>query len=444
MSNQNAATALTNKLYQVLTAGGGVAPNSFISMVAPGYPIDLSRMQWAAKPAPYVGNSDADDAAAFASVVNTIPNGVGPWAPGSADLARTFRDIFLQNCMLPSVTLNDQQQQELTKATQQVNSLGGDYTNYQAIWQAANMNLQLALLAPRDSSYFQNLIQARQQATNALSDWQAKGHKAAYETALATVNHYEGLGLVNAKQRLSNDYDQVRNVNSTSTGANFVPVGLYPQTLLTDSAKWNSFSISASEFNSFQSSSSSNYSNGTKNWLFWSWGSANSGWSNSQSQNIDSSQLKVSFEYLRLHIDRSAWFDSALLMSQSWWWPGANQQNPTYGGMTFSDGQPPAINHGLWQMIPTDLLLTRNLVVDTGSYDMQSQSWASGWQSSSQSGFWIFHTGGSSSSGMSSGSSYKTNLQKNRLTAPQPQIAAFVCQLMPKEPNPALSLLPKS
>jgi hypothetical protein len=442
MPNANAATALTNKLLQVLTGGGGVAPNSFVSIAAPGLPVDLDRLKWATQPAPYVGNQDADDAEAFATQVNTIPTGVGPWTPGTADMARTYRDLFLQNCALPSVTLNAPQEAELGAAHDRIATLNADYIKYQGDWQNANMALQMAVLAPRDSSYFQNLLVARQAATNALSDWQARGHKAAYETAVATVNHYEGLGLVNAKNRLIGDYDSVRNLNSTSTAQSFVPVSLYPNTLFKDSAKWNTFSVKTSEFASFQHNSSTAHSSGSNNWLFWSWGSANSGWSNSQSFGIDSSDLTVSFEYLRVHVDRRSWFDSALLMSNSWWWPGATKADPTFGGMTFSDGNRPELNAGRWQMIPTEILLTRNLVVDAGSYDMQSQSWASGWTSSSRSGFWIFHTGGTTSSGLSSGSAYHSTLTRNVLKAPQPQIAAFVCQLMPKEPNPSISLLP--
>lgn len=443
-NNVNAATALTNKLYQVLTGGNGVPQNTFISYATPGYAIDFNAMQWATKTPPYVGTADADNAAAFARVVNAIPNGAGNWAPSGADLARTYRDIFLQNMMVPSVPLNDQQTKELTDAQAYVDANYDNYQTYQTTWQQANMSLQIAIMAPRDASYFQNVLMARQAANTAMSDWQAKGHKAALETALSTVNHYTGLGLVNAKNNLEKDFDSVKSVNSTTTGTPFVPVGLFPSHVFTNTSPWNKFTINASEYSSFQHNVHSNYSSGSSNWLFWSWGSSNSGWSNSAFHDIDTSTLSVSFEFMRAHIDRSDWFDTFLLTSNSWWWPGATKSHPTFGGVTFSDGSPPGKNHGQWTMIPTDLLFTRNVVVHSTNYNFKSASWASGWQHSAASGFWIFSNSGSSSSGGSSGSSVQISQDGSSLTIPQPQIAALVCQLIPKEPNPSIALLPNS
>src|SRR5437870_5155716 len=85
-NNITAATALTNKLYQALSGGGGIPQNSFLSFCTPGYGINFDQMQWATKTGPFVGNQDADNAAAFSRVVNAIPTGVGEWRPTGADM----------------------------------------------------------------------------------------------------------------------------------------------------------------------------------------------------------------------------------------------------------------------------------------------------------------------------------------------------------------------
>jgi hypothetical protein len=440
-----ATSALTNKLYEVITGGQGVPRGSFISYVGGGIALDSAHMKWATQLPPYVGTADADNAYSFANIVDTIPIAAGPWNGGNADLGRNYRDIWLNNAMVPDVQLTAAQQTERDNTKKVVDQDLDDYTMYQGGWQNANMAFQLAVLAPRDTSYFQNLLQARQAASAAMTAWEAQGHKSEFEHALATYQHYEDLGLVNAVQNLKNDYDTVFNVNSTSTAQPFVPVSLFPNNFLEGGGpRWNHFGISESEFSRFQSSSSHSYSSGMDvDFLFWTLASGEStSWEERKGLNISTATLRADFDFIRVRINRSAWFDSFLLTSNSWWWPGATRSNPTGGlGIQFSDGVPPRNTQGQWQMIPTDMIITRNLVVDTGSFDLQHSEFASLSQSSSSAGFWIFSTSSSSSSSTSSSYTHTFN-SNSTLLAPQPQIVAFICQLMPKEPNPATGLLP--
>ena len=174
----SAASALTNKLFQVITGGNGVPPGSFISFVGGGIPLDAAHLSWAAKVPPYVGCQDADNAYAFSTLVNTIPTAAGPWAAGSANMAKAFRDIWLMNAEVPNIPLTPAQVTERDTAQTLVDQKYDAYTQYQNDWANANMMFQLATLAPRDAQYFQNLLLARSQVTAALTAWQAKGAKA--------------------------------------------------------------------------------------------------------------------------------------------------------------------------------------------------------------------------------------------------------------------------
>ena len=94
-------------------------------------------------------------------------------------------------------------------------------------------------------------------------------------------------------------------------------------------------------------------------------------------------------------------------------------------------------------MIPTEMILTRNLTVETTNFDLQNSTFAREAQANASAGFWIFQTKASYST--STSNQYDHQWQSaDTLVSPQPRITAFICQLMPKEPNPDVTLLPVS
>lgn len=441
----NAASAIKNKLLQVITGGNGVARGSYISLVPGGLALDSAHMSWATQAAPYAGTPAADNAYAFANVVNTIPTSAGPWVPGTANLARTYRDYWLQNVVVPTVELSGPHKAELESAQAILDSSKyDDYTMYKTEWEMANTNLQLATLSPRDSSYLANMLEARRLANNARTTWQAKGFKSEVERAIATVDHYNGLGLVNAVANLKRDYDQTVEINLTQAGQKFAPVQLYPKNFLAQGGPaWNHYAISESEFSRFQSAGTTKSSGGYDvGFLFWSIAQGgSSSWSSRSQHQVSSAKLKVEFDFMRVNLDRTDWFDTFLLMSPSWRWPDATKTDPDGSYGLLSDGAAPPNTRGPWQMIPTQMIVARNLTVETQGYDLKTTLSSSGWSSSSNSGFLFWSTASGSSS--STSSSYTHSFASNsKLVASQPQIVAFVCQLMPRTPNTDPSLLP--
>ena len=171
--------------------------------------------------------------------------------------------------------------------------------------------------------------------------------------------------------------------------------------------------------------------------LFWT---SDSGSPRARVDGIDISKIAVSFEFLHGHVDRSAWFDSLLLTSNSWWWPGATKSQPTFGGPMFSNGAPPPDTRGEWQMIPTGIIFTRNLIVATEGFDLATSEFVSQARSTTTAGFWIFTARSIIGSPFADGFDFEPEAG-SILRVPQMQIAAVVCQLMPQEPNPDPTLL---
>lgn len=446
MPMMNAATAIKNKLLQVLAGGNGVPRGSFIALVPGGLSLDEAHMKWATKSGPYAGDEDADNAYAFANIVNAIPTAAGPWDPGTKNMARTYRDYWLQNVVVPTVALSGEHKAELEIAQSILDSpKWDDYQMYKTDWEMANTNLQLAMLSPRDSSYLANMLEARKSANNARTAWQAKGFKSEVERAIATVDHYNGLGLINAVNNLKRDYDQTIELNLTQTGQKFAPIQLFPRNFLSPGGPaWNHYAITESEFSRYQTSSSYKSSTGYDvDFLFWSIAQGGStSWGSRHRHQASAAKLKIEFDLMRVTLDRSDWFDSFLLSSPSWRWPDATKSDPDGSYGMLSNGAPPPNTQGQWQMIPTQMIVSRNLVVETRGYNLESALSTSGWSSGSSSGFLFWSTRSSSASSTSSSYSHSFDSDE-RLVAKQPQIVAFICQLLPKTPNTDPSLLPR-
>jgi hypothetical protein len=439
-----ATTALQNKLFQVLTGNQGVPGGSFISFVGGGRALEQRSMQWATKTPPYAGDADADAAMAFAQEVDTIPIAADDWTAGTTSLPAVYRRIWLTQARVPNVELSVQEEAERADAQKYLDENTADYETFREVWLNANADLQLAVLTPRsDPGYLQNLLAARRAANAARDDFLIKGHKSRYEAAFAIIDYYDRLGLQTALQDLINRYDQVDNENLSSTGDNFVPVTIYPNNILEPGGpSWNTFKISETDFSRFRTNSSTNFSVGADlNFLFWTAG-ASFEWGQQRGfTDISSTGLSVEFEFIRVRLDRSRWFDSFLLMSNSWWWPGATKSRPTFGGIVFSDGVAPRNTTGQWQMIPTEMIVVRNLKVTTRNFNLRTSTFAEEARASASAGFWIFQTKANYSTSTSSQYDH-TFTSDDTLNSPQPQIVAFICQLMRKEPNPDLALLP--
>lgn len=439
------ANAMMSKLYEVLTAGGHapgeVLPaSSFISFIDGGYPFTSDDLAFLGQGALQQNLAQAKN---FADIVNGIPASVGTWMPSGSSLANAYRTLFLQNAVVPLVQLTPSQQAALTNAKATVKSDYPDYSKYRNAWQNKVAAYQTALQAtpPNQAS----INKARIAVQDALQDWQVEGNKAEFESALATQNQLQGLGFAGVLETLRDDYDNyAAGFTDPNSGATFAPVMVVPPDFFSDDSSWNSFTFSSQEVDKYSSDNKVSWGGGLAGMedLFF-WGVSTSGTTEWKSSSMSSDNLSVSFEYLRVALDRTAWFDPFLMQSRTWWWSDATPSNPITQPI-FSDGQPPPNTTGQWQMIPTDVLFTRNLTVNLDMSNTENQSSMTNIQEQADVKFLIWTVASENVHYQSSSSSYHFQKTDSGIFAPQMQMIAFLCSLMPKEPNPDTSVMPTS
>lgn len=439
MSNGNldVGNALLAKFYAVLTAGG-VAPGAFLSYVDGGYPYSSDDLTFLTEGVA----AHPDQAASFAAQVNAIPSAIGTWAATSRSLATAYFD-WLQVVQVPQVTLTSDQSSQLTAAQTQTQALYTNYKTYRQAWQqASDAVYALMHTTPRPADYMQQLRTKQEALQNALQDWEQLGQKSAYERSDAIVQQLTSAGYDGIVADLRNRYQSVSSLNQTSAGSNFVPVLAQPADFYTDNVTWNTFTFSAQERDHYIHNDHASWGGGlagAEDLFFWSVSTGGS--RTDHYEQIDSSSLSVSFDYIRVSLDRSAWFDTFLLQSQAWWYPGATRAHPQVGGLTLSNGEAPPKTSGEWQMIPEEVIFTRNLSINMDTQNSTNQSTLTTLYAKADVKFLIFPIAQASASYNDSTSKYHFQRTASGIYAPQMQMMGFLCNLMPAEPNPDPALL---
>jgi hypothetical protein len=438
-SDNDVANALMAKFYSILTAGGGAPPRAFISYVDGGYPFtdaDLAFLK-EGQLQNYLGQ-----AARFATLANTIPQAAGTWAATGQQVDKMY-NTWMSVAQVPEVQLTAAQQKDLAAAQATASKLSAAYQKYETAYQnAVNAVEGLLSMAHKPSDYNVRLEKATQARTRALQQWEALGSKAQYEQAAALANQLSSQGYAGVLQQMQNNYTTAQQ-QDPDTSAQFVPVLAIPGDFFTSDVSWNTFTFDSSEVSQYESNSRSSWGGGLSGMedLFVYSVSA-SGTHTTHSVQIDNSSISVTLEYARVALDRSAWFDSSLLESNAWWYPGATQANPTQGGPLLSDGAPPPNTQGEWQATPQEMVLTRNLLITLDMSSQTNQSAVTTMQAQADVKFLIWPVAQASTSFNSSTNSYTFQKTDQGIYAPQMQMAAFVCSLMPRQPNPQVALLP--
>jgi hypothetical protein len=425
----------------------------------------------------------AAHAAQFASLVDAIPRAVGDWIRTGSSLDEFYRNTWLTFIDVPSPALSPATMAAYTKARKALGyndatddaaiaelEKAADKLDAQAAEEAdvlkkmayeegaekvrakiqakldqpkkiyaayatqrnkyqkavADLNLQMST----DSSDDFKIRVLRDAVNNALDEWQVLGNKAQYEQAMATVARVDSTDLSKTVEGLKKRYDSVLNLNDVAARP-FVPVGLIPSNFHTERGTWTSVS-----FNSQQLKDSSSYdhtvgSHGTGAGIFWASDSGNTDATNRVVTNA-SQKMTVSFEMARVAIDRTAWFDANLLASRMWKWA----DNPALRPL--SDGKVPASQDSdlMLPMYATDVIITRNVRVTLAMTESESTTFRKQMTSSSRRGFWIFSSS-STETRTEERDTYTWASGTATLAFPGMQIVGFVCDRLPKLPNPS-------
>jgi hypothetical protein len=460
-ADANVMGSLTQKLTQLMTApdntGSGASPSggkSFLAFASPGVallPDDLSFGDMSTKDQ-YNANS------AFAQIVNNIPNSSGYWGLTGKKVWDIYQDA-ITNVALPTTTLTQDQQDELNAAqsflvqtvtktdpfTKKQKTVTGDtdayaaYKQYQMAYLSA-LNTYNAMLiqanAPGASpdvvqNFARNGAMQKQLVTSAYGDWTANGNKDDVEEAIGIISTLAGQGPQALYQSMQANFTADKMTDTL--GQQFYPTYVYPSDPLDPdlAGSWLKYYFNLTDIATFQSDSTTN-SGGSAgaSWGLWHASASAQYGSGESHHSCDTTGLNVSAELLQVPLTR-AWIRPEVFWSRGWNWSKQAGFGPVSDGKT-----PPG---GLMPLYPTAIILAKNLNV---TLDMSNQKNSSAWSSiSTQASFgWgPFSISGNYSK---SDSSSQSNFTKtgSGISVPGPQIIAFVCEMIPKSPNPDPSL----
>lgn len=435
--DENVMDALNEKFYQLMS-GKNLPPNSYLSIIDGGYLLSEKELAFLED-----YNNNKDEAYRFSALVNRLPAAVSNWIPTGSSMPFVYRHEFLENARVPLITLKPNEQILLDEAYRYIKDNFKKYREYQLAVQKAQSDLNYFMaLEPRPADYTSKLLDLTNAYNNAVDEWEYVGNKKAFENHARIRKTFESaglLGMIDASKAL---YDQLHAVNQTTQGTPFVPTMCIPQSFYKPDFTWNHFTFSSRETETYQSSSNRSWSAGAKGSYKLFWGSADaSGVENRTFLDFDTNGMEVSFDYIRVHLDKP-WFESYLLESRSWWWPTATRENPISGGAIYSNGALPPDTQGAWQMIPQDIIFVKNLVIKLDHSKEINRTSMKELKASASAGFAFWKLGGANYSESSNESYNFTENEDSIIIASQMQISSFLCTLMPQEPNPDPSLMP--
>lgn len=421
----HATAALAAALQRVIRTVAGVGADRYVCFLDGGLALDPGHMTWLAQGAPFSpgGGPDegrADEAAWFARLADTIPAVGRPWSESKHRVGPMFR-AWLDAAVVADGGLAPEEARRLSEAAEAIRGGAEAYRAHEQAWRQASVALQERLrVRGGGPEHVEQVLEARRASEAALQAWKARGGKARFETAMATHAQLSSRGMGRAMEALRERYDEVLRANRTLSGEPFAPVDLAPRDLFAGEG-YRPVVLRAGDRPELAPSA---MYGGHEVPLFWI---RNRHGPHISIGELDPARLSLSFELAYARVDRSAWFDSAILTSRSWWWKE--------DGARFSDGAPPPHTRGEWQMIPTGVVLVRELIVDLGRHGAAASELARHARAAAAAGCWIFGVRNVVATPVSDGHDVAL-LDRGRLAAPHVQLVAVVCQLMPREPDP--------
>jgi len=441
-------TTLLQTFYSVLTTGTSTA-GTYLSYIDGGsaftandlaFLTDLSWMSSANPKRSHLSVPELLQAAHnFMSVVDSIPPAVGTWVHTDATVGSIYQNVFLGQGNAASPQVDDG---ALKAAQSTIKQDQAQYIRYRNSYTNA-VSRHNALNSRRPPASESELTEAAAAVSDALSDWQDLGNKAEYEAAEGVLAN-ASTGFAEYLHDLVNLYTDYISNYALPDGTQFAPVMAIPPDFATGNVQWNRFSFDSSSVTKTTSDTSSTVGgdlSAAAGLFLYSADTSGSG--NWQAADISTSTLTVSFDYLVVDLDRSAWFDSILLTSRAWWLNGMTAQDPT-PPVVFSDGAPPPNTTGEWQMWAESVIFIRNLTIDFGSENKQSAQDVMNLQENAQVNFLIFPLAGETTDVTNSTTKFSYTSSDSAITAAQMQMMFFLCRLMPPEPNPLPDLLPQN
>lgn len=422
-TNLDAVLALRSKIFKILTSSSTPA-GAFLSFLPGGIPQSEYTLKFLKDP------EATEQAFDFAQIVNNIPMSTGDWVQSGSPMWDIYKE-WLEQYIPPAFSLTPDEVKKLEEAEDYVSANFDTYTKYQQVYNNCYCDLytlQIMPLADRPKDYNTQLMKARMALDSAKKSWDIQGHKSKYETQYAIMQDLSERDPERVKQQLKEKLGSPISVDK----GDYYPTTISPANLLDSGFQWNKYTFFANEIEQYSKDSTRSWgANASVGALLWSASVDHEGRKEYHEQQSDTSNMSVEFEMIRTPILRS-WFTNFLLFSRAWKWAASNPDDPS-GGNPFSNGLLPA--EGRWPMIPTEAIIVRNLKVKLDMSSSVNKASLLETKTATSGGYGPFSIKGNvqTSDGTKS---YEFSESGDGIVCEQPQIIAFFCTLMPKEPNP--------
>lgn len=263
---------------------------------------------------------------------------------------------------------------------------------------------------------------------DAYAKWGSLGYRETVQRAQALISGFAARGPERYYERLRASLELAR--KKDFTGFTYFPTFAYPEKILSPefNGAWTKFSFSSTEISSFQSKSSTSWGGGTSGgWGLWSWGGSASYQETRQRATYDSSVEFIKADLIQVPLLRP-WMSTWIYNSRGW------RGLSTIGEVgSISSGSRPLT--GQMPVIPTSMILAKNVLVKMDAFSSDFQSFYSKFSSSASIGWGPFSLKGNYSREEST-TQHDVRITNEGLVVESPQIIGFVCEVLPKSPDP--------
>lgn len=451
-NEQKLLGSLLEKIYSIVVGpdalnNEGIIGGSYVSFCLPGIPLEKEDLDFS-----YIDLSKADIAADLGSVANTVPPSAGPWFPSDRKVDQYYRRV-LEETIRPVVELNQNEKDRLktaqelvTKTSEAVDLTTGalvevpmDTPLYEA-YQERQSDYLNALLGYKSlqTNYLQRPTDPEAQAIwftqgpikkqfvlQKYQRWVAGG-KRQIEQALDVI---ETLGR-GSDQRWSRMKEIIRMAERpTSEGTPYLFTKFFPSNFWDQAHtnSWTKFSMSHEEVHEVTESSSTSFG-GSGGFSVGLWSVSGSASYAEQKEHFksDGKASGLEVELIRVPFRRS-WWDPTVFWDRGW------KFDPQISSLVLSDGSiPPS---GEMPSYPTAMIVARNLKLGIDMNSTENNHVATQFSSKASVGWGPFTLRGN----YSRNTDRKTHdFTRNTagIECPGMQIIGFVCERLPKSPNP--------
>ena len=456
MADDRVMNALLAKIYQLLTAPDQVTgsnslnDNAFITFCVPGVPLNESALDFLNM----TTKQQIDAGARFSRFVNAAPKPTGFWTTSASPLWSIYLDA-INNAIVNPRSISPDDQKRLDAATSvlwsyksKIDPITGaiirvkvpsqnysDYKGFEKDYNDALIALNGKVIwvnnNPNDNAAAQDLAMNgpiyRQAVTDAWNQWGTV--KNTVEVAQQTISQITSDGPALFFQRIKNDLATMRLMDSLRS--EYYPTAYFPNEFW-KSNSWTNFKFGHDEEHKYWNESSTNWGGGTSGgWGLWSW---SVGVQHSDHKTYDScntNNFQVSVDLVQIPLVRP-WLEPLLFSNHSW------RLQP--GAAPISDGAPLPATQGTMPILPTSMIVARNLQVTLDMTDTVNTTYNSTTRGSGSVGWGPFSLRGGYES-VSSGGTHDYSSTNAGLSCPGMQVLGFVCSVLPKSPNADPALL---